>query len=312
MSGRQRGPVEVKRLIVLATVLATGLLSLVGVTGTAQAKAPGPNGQISFTRQDPTCGRDCSSTFTVNPDGSHLKKLLSRTCCTNWSPDGAEISFLADCSFGGPCEATIVNPDTGTIRTLQNPDPTLYNEFFSCNRWSPDGTRLACDVVSDTPGFTGIYTVRSSDGGDLTKVLSCATECGADDWSPDGTRFDLGLTDPSTGQAALGVVNVDGTGLTQITPSGMDVDLEDGVASWSPNGSQIVFGGHTDAVHRRLDLRRQPGRDGAAPGPDPGVRRSLLGSDVDRLLGPQLVPGRDDDRLRSIRPEVRVRKPSTR
>jgi Tol biopolymer transport system component len=126
----------------------------------------------------------------------------------------------------------------------------VFNEFFSCNRWSPDGTRLACDIVSDTPGFTGLYTIRSSDGGGMTKVLSCPDECGATDYSPDGKRLVLGLPDPG-GQTELFVVRINGTGLRQVTPSGTNVDLDDGVASWSPRGDQILFGGRADQDHRR-------------------------------------------------------------
>jgi TolB protein len=239
-----------KRWWIAVAVTATAMMGLAGTGEQVQAKAPGPNGRIAFTRQDPTCGGDCSTTFTVNPDGSHVQKLLSGTCCTNWSPDGTEISFLAECSFGGPCSAAIVNPDTGNVRTLPNPDPSLYNEFFSCNRWSPDGSRLACAVDSDTPGFTGLYTIRSSDGGDLTKVLSCSDECGATDWSPDGKRLVLAHVDPS-GQYELFVVRLNGTGLHQITPSGMPIDWESGVANWSPTGNPIVFAGQADPDHRR-------------------------------------------------------------
>ena len=38
------------RLIALVTLSATTVMGLVGVTGPAQAKVPGPNGQIVFSR----------------------------------------------------------------------------------------------------------------------------------------------------------------------------------------------------------------------------------------------------------------------
>lgn len=208
------------------------------------------NGRITFQRYDPTICKGCTSTYTVNPDGTHQKLLLRSTGTPYWSPDGTEISVLADCNFGGPCSATLVDPDTGAVRTLPNPDPALYNEFFSCNRWSPDGKTLACDVVSDTAGNTGLYTIRSSDGGGLTKLISCVDECGATDWSPDGKSFLVSGPDPN-GLPVLFVVRVNGTGLRQVSPSGVRVDLENGVASWSPSGDQIVFGGNVDPDHRR-------------------------------------------------------------
>lgn len=241
-----------KRFLTIAIVAATATLGSSGIGPPVQAKAPGTNGQIAFTRQDPmVCKKECGSVYAVNPDGTHEQKLLSGNCCPNWSPDGSKITVLPACSFGGSCAGTVLNVNTGAVQVLPNPNPALYNEFFSCNRWSPDGARLACAIVSDTPGVTGVYTVRSSDGGGLTKAFSCLSECGVDDWSPDGKRFLLGRVDATTNLPALFVVRTNGTGLRQITPSGMDVDLEDGVAGWSPNGTQIVFGGRTDPDHRR-------------------------------------------------------------
>jgi Tol biopolymer transport system component len=241
-----------KRFLSIILVGATLVVGLSTVRAPVQAKAPGQNGQIAFMRQDPTICKDCTSVYTVNPDGTHEKLLFRSAGTPYWSPDGTQISVLADCSFGGSCSATLVNPDTGDVRTLLNPDPALYNEFFSCNRWSPDGTRLACDVVSDTPGYTGLYTIRSSDGGGFTRVLSCANECGATDWAPDGKRFVIAQADPVNVEVGqLFVVRINGTGLRQITPSDMVVDLLDGVASWSPTGDRILFGAWPDADHRR-------------------------------------------------------------
>jgi Tol biopolymer transport system component len=189
----------VKRLVTIAVASAATMLGLSAAQPPLQAKAPEPNGQIVFQRYDPTICKGCTSTYTVNPDGTHQQLLLR--------------------SSGTPY-------------------------------WSPDGTLLACDVVSDTPGYTGLYTIRSSDGGGLTKLISCADECGAADWSPDGKRFLVGGPDPD-GLTVLFVVRVNGTGLRQVSPSGIRVDLENGVASWSPSGDQILFGGNADADHRR-------------------------------------------------------------
>ena len=239
-----------KRLVTIAVSSAAMILGLSAAQPPLQAKAPQPNGQIVFQRYDPTICKGCTSTYTVDPDGTHQQLLLRSSGTPYWSPDGTEISVLADCNFGGPCSATLIDPDTRAVRTLPNLDPALYNEFFSCNRWSPDGTLLACDVVSDTPGYTGLYTIRSSDGGGLTKLISCADECGALDWSPDGKWFLVGGPDPD-GLTVLFVVRVNGTGLRQVSPSGTRVDLENGAASWSPSGDQILFGGNTDPDHRR-------------------------------------------------------------
>jgi Tol biopolymer transport system component len=219
----------------------------------AQAKVPGTNGRIGFARQDLSICGDCTTSFTVNPDGSHQQSLLPASAGesggVHWSPDGTHaVTGAETCPSGESCAAIIVDPDTGSFREL--PAPVFSNEFHGCFVWSPDGSRLACDFVSDTPGLTGIYTIRSSDGGGLTRVLACSDECGPTDYSPDGTRLVIVRADAS-GQPELFVIRVNGTGLRQITPSGTLVDVADGYISWSPSGNHILFGGRVDPDHRR-------------------------------------------------------------
>jgi Tol biopolymer transport system component len=57
-------------------------------------------------------------------------------------------------------------------------------------------------------------------------------------WSPDGKRlaFESNRASPE-GQYSIFLINVDGTGLTQIT----DQDLNADHPVWSPDGSQLAF-----------------------------------------------------------------------
>jgi Tol biopolymer transport system component len=240
-----RGEIIMRRRPVVLVAAAMTLFGLVGVAGPAQAKAPGPNGRIAFARQA-TPPEHGHVVYTVNPDGSHLRELAKPADLPRWSPDGTEIATGdADCMFGGQCAAVIFNADTGASRVLPDPRPDLFNEYMNCNSWSPDGTRLACGAFGDSPGVSGIYTVRSSDGGGLTKVLSC-DQCGPSDYSPDGRRLVIGLGDP----LELFVVRLDGRGLRQITPTGT---LPDGdiAGHWSPSGDHIMFAAHPCATCRR-------------------------------------------------------------
>jgi hypothetical protein len=90
----------------------------------AQAKDPGPNGQIAFSR---VIEDDNTVTYTANPDGSHLQQLfrgLPEGQC--WSPDGSQVSIFAACTDGEEdCAATIMDPATGTFRQFKWADPTL-------------------------------------------------------------------------------------------------------------------------------------------------------------------------------------------
>ena len=187
----------------------------------AQAKVPGPNGRIAFSRGDRD---DNTVTYTANPDGS-------------------QVSLLAGCSDGEEnCAATIVDPDTGTFREFKWPDPTL--ETHCSFGWSPDGTRLLCESFGVTdPSRNGIYTIRASDGRGLSRITS---NPGAGDlpgdYSPDGKRLVFSRIDPSRpakANVALFVVNVDSTGVRRITPWGLPF-FEDG-GRWSPDARTILF-----------------------------------------------------------------------
>jgi Tol biopolymer transport system component len=227
-----------KRLLGLAgfcTVVAVLVLPAGG-----SARVPGPNGQIAFFRNISPLDVGSSTTYAINPDGTAKQVLATETLRPHWSPDGSEVAMGCD-SCGGI--ALIVDPDTGASRVLP-PYPGLDIGCFWA--WSPDGSRIACEMDTDDPSLQGLYTVRSSDGGDLTKVTSIPGTPG--DYSPDGMSlsFVTGFPDDVN---SIYVIKLDGTGLTQITPDGMEVADENG-GSWSPTGNQILFAARSDPDHR--------------------------------------------------------------
>ena len=101
----------------------------------------------------------------------------------HWSPDGTQVDVLHTGAFA----ATIVNADTGSFRDLPIQDPVFTctpttteeqcaNTDFSCDTWSPDGSRLACGAFSGVdPSRSGFYSIRSSDGGGLTLIKSVSS-----------------------------------------------------------------------------------------------------------------------------------------
>jgi Tol biopolymer transport system component len=135
----------------------------------------------------------------------------------------------------------IINPDTGGYRVLA--PQGLPDVSTACSIWSPDATLFACAGESDPAvAPNGVYTIRSSDGGGLTRITNAQGASDVPiDYSPDGTQIVFGRVDPEdhhcTKRSALYVVNVDGSGLHRITPWGFCDD--DG--SWSPDGSEIAF-----------------------------------------------------------------------
>jgi Tol biopolymer transport system component len=238
-----------KRLLSVSIVAILAAFGVLATAGPVPAKAAGPNGQIAFAREatPPDSGH---VTNVVNPDGSGLRSVAEPADFPRWSPDGSRLALGdMDCMFGGACAAVILNVDTGATTTLPDPTPARFDEFFGCTDWSPDGTRLACGGLGDAPGTSGVYTLRSTDGGDLTEVLACDNECGPADYSPDGRQLVL-TGDDSNGQTQLFVVGITGNDLQQITFSDSAVDVDSG-ASWSPRGDLLLFSRHPDADHRR-------------------------------------------------------------
>jgi Tol biopolymer transport system component len=260
-----------KLTVLAAAALAT--LGFAGISGPAQAKAPGPDGQIVFSRSLSSTTENFA-VVTVNPDGTHVRELTIGEC-PHWSPDG---SLIATCGGATGGAAMIINPDTGTIRELFPPDLSLH---LACPVWSPDAKRLACgqfDNAAD-PSRDGMYTVRSSDGGGLRRITS--NPGGLDepgDYSPAGTQIVFGRTDPArpaNAAHALFVVNLNGTGLHRISPWGPGSEAD---GSWSPNGRSILFDskGSLYVVH--------PDGTGLAKIP-------LATSSLSRAFGPGWSPG---------------------
>jgi Tol biopolymer transport system component len=238
------------RICALATTM---MLVFLGTGGPAHGKTPGPNGRIAFERFDPTLGY--SVTVTANPDGSHQQQLYfgGPSAFPNWSPDGSQVSIGTPCADGTEtCAAAIVDVDSGAFRQFKWPDPTLETD---CGHWSPDGQRLACEGFGLTdPSRNGIYTIRSADGGGLTRITSNpGGEDNPGDYSPDGTRM-VFLRSNESGPVGLFVVKLNGSGLRQITPPGLIPDVTEAndpqSLSWSPSGNNILFVSRIDPSHR--------------------------------------------------------------
>ena len=165
----------------------------------------------------------------------------------HWSPDGSEVAILAPCTDGqGNCAVTIVDPDSGEFRQLQMSDPTL---FTGCLQWSPDGGRLACAGFGESDSSrNGIYTIRASDGGGLTRMTS---NPGGEDFpgefSPQGKRLVFARSYENGVPVGLYVVKTNGSHLRRITPPGTIVSS---TGDWSPQGNAIVFSRRVSADMR--------------------------------------------------------------
>jgi Tol biopolymer transport system component len=224
-------------------VFAAIAVAVVAVSSAA-AKPRGTNGKIVYSGDNQVTGRE--EVHVVDPDGTD-NELVGFGGNGQWAPDGTRFAFFSE---DGP--ELLLNPDNGTTTDLHIPFDLSPDLLLFCPVWSPDGARLACESFGKSDdGLNGVYTIRSTDGGDIQQVTSNpgGDDCPGD-YSPEGRRivFIRGTSDVS----ALFVAKLDGSGVRQITPSGMAINFECG--SWSPQGNEIVFSAHVPTFDYRSTI----------------------------------------------------------
>ena len=262
-----------RKLIMLA-LLAAGIAAVIALP--AAAKPGGTSGKIVFNADNSVTGQE--QVYTVDPDGTDMQFLANDAEAGQWSPDGTKIAI-----FGG-----YLNFDTGAYTDLHLPDGLYPDLFLFCGVWSPNGARLACEGFGQTDGsLNGIYSIRSSDGGDLQRVTSAEFDDCPADYSPNGKRL-------LVSNGALAVVHSDGKGLQQLTPPGMFLDFCSG--SWSPQGNQILFSAHVPDTDRSTiwvvhsdgnGLRRIPVLGCGGPRSDPasiGCQKPVWSPDGRKIM----------------------------
>jgi Periplasmic component of the Tol biopolymer transport system len=173
--------------------------------------------------------------FSVATNGSGLREVLPGGHeIPRWSPNGDRLAVAG--GNGVRAFETVVEADGSRPQVLQLKDVSLS---LGCAAWSPDAARLACEGWDDAkPERNGIYTVRSSDGGDLTRVTT--SPAGGHDipggYSPDGGSIVFSRQrHPDVEEAELWTVGVDGKAPHRIGagPFGLGVSL-------SRDGTSIV------------------------------------------------------------------------
>ena len=171
-------------------------------------------------------GRNPATTLTDRDTNSHGRDGALHDI--SWSPDGSRIAFSENSD--GNDEIYVMNADgTNATRLTNSAESDRYPS------WSPDGSQIA--FVSDRHGNREIY-VMNADGTGVARLTdnpghdSCFPSC----WSPDGGQ--IAFVSDRDGDSEIYVMNADGTAVTKLT----DNSIPDWGPSWSPGGSQILFG----------------------------------------------------------------------
>src|SRR5262249_11932037 len=204
-----------------------------------------------------------------------------------WSPDGSKIA-----EAGSP---TIYNADRSVFTTLPYPLPGFDPDtIFGCNVWSPDGTRLACEVLNDQhPERNGLYTFHFPDASDLVRVTTAPVDDIPADYSPGGSRIAFVRDNPAR------------PALCQPCPLRGPHRWNRAAQAYrlgdlTRERGQLVSGWQVDRLRREwADLCHPPRRQRAPADPHRHRWQPLL------RQGPSLVTQREQDRARPVPPAKR-------
>jgi len=214
--------------------------------GALEGRSPtyAPDGrEIALAKDGPgASGTWSTSIWIASLDGRSLRSLTTNTSSNPvegsqpaWSPDGSRIAFVSSAS--GNADIWVIGRDGSNLtRLTTNPDGDQQPA------WSPNGSQIAFVSHNSVSRDRDIW-IMNADGTNPRKVTgtSSGSPLGFHPaFSPDGRQIVFML--PSGGhrndpvsRSNLMIVNVDGTGLCQLTTG----DVIDSAPSWSKSG--IVF-----------------------------------------------------------------------
>ena len=147
-----------------------------------------------------------------------------------WSPDGTKIAFWTTRDLNA--EIYVMNADGSGATNVSN---HALDDRYPV--WSPDGSKIAFvrgNQLAD-PSSIEIY-VMDADGSNQVNVSNNPGFDLEPVFSPDGTK--LLFRERADGGSNVMLVDVSGANLTRLTDT---PGASNFLASWSPNGSRIVF-----------------------------------------------------------------------
>ena len=209
--------------------------------------------QIVFLSPNKDSGKLIEEIWTINSDGTNRCLLTNSPdllkAWPTWSPDGAEIAFATHEGIG---MLYLMDADGGNLTVLKK-------DYTSSTRpaWSPDGKKIAYGG----PLFIMIFDIRTGKVSAVRVPVHRLSGSRIHDvaWSPDGHQFAFAakIIDKAGNSQArdVYVMNVDGTGLQQLTQH----RAEDDAPAWSPDGQKIAFVSYRNVIEGGIFLMAADG-----------------------------------------------------
>jgi TolB protein len=185
--------------------------------------------------------------WVMNADGSDPHAITHNDVADwgpTWTPDGrVSWNSAVDVSFG--FHLWVSDADGSNQRSLGD----VLIEYPA---WSPDGSQVA--FMAQEPGASGTNPdyniwVMNADETDPQRLTDTPGSDGWPAWSPDGTMIVFSSTRDDTGAGTdlgpvhhLYLMNADGSDQHLL------IDAFGQFASWSPDGTAIVFSPHLNLV----------------------------------------------------------------
>lgn len=191
--------------------------------------------QIVFLSSNWDSGKIIQEIWTIHSDGTNRQPLTNSPDLPKgwptWSPDGTAIAFATHEGIG---TLHLMDADGSNLTVLKK-------DYTSSTRpaWSPDGQKIAYGGTL----IIRIFDVRTGEVEAVRVPVHRLSGSTIHDvaWSPDGHQlaFAAKVIDQAGNSRArdVYVMNVDGTGLQQLTQH----RAEDDAPAWSPDGQKIAF-----------------------------------------------------------------------
>ena len=234
-----------------------------------------PDGsKVAFQR----CREAACNVWTVTRSGASLRRIgrADDEADPAWAPDGKQIAYArgaggSDGDGGrGPlkpiqiehAEIYVMNANGGAARPLTGiTTGKPFSADVEAPAWSPSGKQIVFAVHNSKlgePANQRALFVINADGSEQRQLTPWSLNGGGPpDWSPDGKKILFRSVPGREQHGNLYTVNVDGSGLKQITRYPAPKTVYSG--SFSPDGNWITFTRFTTSPYPSVFVMRANG-----------------------------------------------------